>query len=162
MSEGVTKAPTFELTDAEGRRYRLRDALSAGPLLLVFIKTGCPACHLAAPYLRRLREVYPQTGWNLWAISQDPADASRAFAAQHEWTFPVLVDAPSLAVSRAFDPPGTPTYYLIAPSGDVEAVTTSFSKSDLNSIAERIATAVGAAPTVVAPPGDGNPDFKPG
>src|SRR5205085_12417845 len=37
-----TQAPDFELNDANGRPYRLTEALRRGPVALVFYKSECP------------------------------------------------------------------------------------------------------------------------
>ena len=44
--------------------------LAGRPALLVFFKTSCATCDLTFPYIKRLRDEYPE-GWDLWArISQ--------------------------------------------------------------------------------------------
>jgi hypothetical protein len=75
----------------------------------------------------------------------------------------VLVDEPEeWAVSHAWDPPATPTLFLIGRDGRVEAVTWGFNKADLNEMAERIARHLGEPPKLVAQRDDGNPDARPG
>ena len=158
-----SKAPDFALPGIDGKEYSLSEALKKGPLLAVFVKTTCPTCDLVMPYLVRLSEVYPRHGWDLWVVSQSFADLSRRYAQRFGASFPVVVDEPEAwAVSHAYDPPATPTLFLIGPDGRVEAVTWGFSKADLNEIGERIARHLGERPKLVAQKDDGKPDARPG
>jgi len=158
-----SQAPDFALKGVDGREHRLSEALKRGPLLTVFVKTTCPACDLIMPYLNRLSEAYPRRGWGLWVVSQSLADSSRRYAERFRVPFPVVVDEPEeWAVSRAWDPPATPTLFLVGPDGRVEAVTWGFSKADLNEMAERIARHLGQPARLVAQKDDGNPDARPG
>jgi peroxiredoxin len=162
LPEG-SQAPDFVLTGIDGKEYRLSQALKAGPLLAVFIKTTCPACDLIMPYLNRLTESYRRDGWQLWVVTQNHAESSRQYAQRFGASFPVLVDEPEeWAVSHAWDPPVTPTLFLIGRDGRVETVTSGFSKADLNEMAERIARHLGDPAMVVARRDDGNPDARPG
>ncbi len=163
LSVGV-QAPDFTLSGIDGKQYSLSAALEQGPLLAVFIKTTCPVCDLTMPYLNRLTETYGTQGWQLWVVSQDDQQTSRRYAQDFEATFPLVVDDPvdGWAVSRAYDPPATPTLFLIGPDGQVQFSGQGFSKADLNAIGERIAGHLGVQPAVVAELNDGNPDFRPG
>ena len=155
------RAPDFSLAGTDGETYRLSDALERGPALLVFFKTTCPTCHLTFPYINRLFERYPD-GWSVWAVAQDPPAASRAYEAEHGLTYPVLPDVDGYAVSKLYDPPATPTLYLIDRDGTVALRSHGFSKTDLNALSEALAERLGREAVVVAAADDGNPDFKPG
>jgi peroxiredoxin len=155
-------APSFDLPDLQGRRHRLEEALAAGPALAVFWKAACATCHLAFPYLQRLSEAYPGSGWRLLAVSQDGADTSRDFVEEHALTFPVLIEGEGWPVSRQYDPEATPTLFLIAPDGAIDLMSVGFDKAELNEISRRLAEALGREPVVIAEDGDGNPPFKPG
>jgi len=162
LSEG-SQAPDFALPGIDGKEYSLSQALKQGPLLAVFIKTTCPTCDLLMPYLVRLSEAYPRYGWHLWVVSQNVADSSRQYAQRFGASFPVMVDQPEeWPVSNVYDPPATPTLFLIGTDGRVEAVTWGFSKTDLNDMAARIARHLGQPAKLVAQTNDGNPDARPG
>jgi len=158
------EAPDFTLTGIDGKQYSLSAALKQGPLLAVFIQTACPICDLVMPYLNRLAEAYGGQGWQLWVISQNDQEASRRYAQRFDASFPLVVDDPAdgWTVSRAYDPPATPTLFLIGPDGRVQFSGEGFSKAHLNAAAERIAGHLGVQPAVVAEPNDGSPDFRPG
>ena len=155
-------APDFSLTGTDGRTYALAGALARGPLLLAFFKTTCGTCDLAFPYINRFPEAYPTDGWSLWAIAQDPPQAAGSYAATHRMAYPVLPDVDGYAVSRAYDPPATPTLFLIDREGQVVGETSGFDKAQLNALSAALAERLGAEPAVIALAGDGKPDFKPG
>ena len=161
MLEAGSQAPPFTLAGTDGREYRLPRDLRGGPALLFFMKTTCGTCDLTVPYVNRLRNCYP-AGWELWAIAQDPPAAAAAYAARHGMTYPVLIDAPHYTVSRLYDPPATPTLFLLAPDGRVQYTTHGFAKDDLNEISRRLAGYVSAQPQEIAPADVGYPRFKPG
>jgi len=160
--EAGARAPDFSLRGIDGETYVLADALSRGPLLLVFFKTTCGTCDLAFPYVNRLLDAYPGDGWSLWAVAQDPSAEASRYASTFGMSYPVLPDMDGYAVSKAYDPPATPTLFLIDRGGDVVQETAGFSKAHLNSLAAALAERLAAEPAVIAPAGDGNPDFKPG
>ena len=154
-------ASHFALLGTDGREYSLPRSLNGQPALLVFFKTTCATCDLTFPYVNRLRETYPD-GWHLWAISQDAPDKSIVYARRLGVRYPVLLDAPDYAVSRLYDPPATPTFFLVDGGGRVAYSTHGFAKDDINQIARLIAGYVGAIAQIIAPAGDGKPAFKPG
>jgi peroxiredoxin len=158
------RAPDFTLSGIDGKHYSLAAALAQGPLLAVFIQTACPICDLTMPYLNRLVEAYGGRGWQLWVISQNNQEDSQRYAQRFQPNFPLLVDDPAdgWAVSRAYDPPATPTLFLIGADGRVQLTGQGFSKADLNATAESIADHLGVQLAVVAERDDGNPDLRPG
>lgn len=158
------QAPDFTLSGIDGEQYSLSAALERGPLLAVFIQTACPICDLIMPYLNRLAEAYGSRGWQLWVISQNDQEASQRYAQRFGASFPLVVDDPAdgWTVSRAYDPPATPTVFLIGSDGRVQFSGEGFSKADLNAVAEGIAGHLGVQSAVVAESNDGNPDFRPG
>lgn len=159
--EPGTIAPAFTIIGIDGERYVYPHDAAGQPLLLVFFKTTCETCDIAFPYLNRLRETYPR-GWSFWAIAQDPAEAAAAYASRHAMTYPVLVDAPTYEVSRTYDPPATPTLFLVAGDGRIAYTTHGFAKDDINHLARLVAAYVGGDPVTIAPEDDGRAAFRPG
>jgi peroxiredoxin len=154
-------APHFTLLGLDGRDYSLPGDQAGQPLLLVFFRVSCNTCDVAFPYINRLRREYPD-GWQLWAISQDDPQRTAAYRDRFDITAPVLIDAPALVVSLLYDPPSTPSFFLVGPNGRVDFTLEGFDKTDLNEISRRIAAYVGASPVEIAPADDGNPAMKPG
>jgi peroxiredoxin len=159
--EAGALASHFTLLGLDGREYALPRSLEGKPALLVFFKTSCATCDLTFPYLNRLQDSY-RDGWAMWAVSQDAPDRSADYCRRYKIEYPVLIDAPEYVASRLYDPPATPTLYLVAPDGRVEYTTHGFAKDDINEISRRIAARLGAKPVVIALEKDGNPPFKPG
>jgi peroxiredoxin len=154
-------APEFALEGIDGRSYSLREALPTGPTLLLFFKANCSACELAFPYMNRLASVYSD-GWQLWAVAQEPPDRAREYAGRYSMRYPVLPDTLDYNVSKQYDPPAAPTFFLVGPDGRVAFSSHGFSKDDLNEMSRLIAERLGVEPQVVAPPDDGQPAFRPG
>ncbi len=159
--EAGALAPPFTLLGIDGREHAFPREAEGEPVLLVFFKTTCATCDVTFPYLNRLRAEYAG-GWQMWAIAQDRPQQASEYASRFDMRYPVLIDAPAYAVSRLYDPPATPTLFLVGPDGRVAYTTYGFAKADVNEVSRRIAGYVGAEPRVVAPAGDGRPDFKPG
>jgi peroxiredoxin len=155
-------APDFTLPGLDGRQYSLREVRDAGPVLLVFWQAGCGACKMVAPYLTRLHESYEHIGWTFWTIAQDGPDEARRFVRERGFRPAVLVDGPALEVSDLYDPPATPTFYLIEPGAGVTLEADGFDKQALNDISRRVAGYTGSGYVEIAPADDGNPPFKPG
>ena len=155
-------ASHFTLLGIDGREYSLPGSLGGRPAVLVFFKTSCGTCDLAFPYINRLREAYPGDAWRLWAVSQDPPDRSIDYAQRRGINYPVLLDAPAFVVSKLYDPPATPTLFLVDRAGGIAYSTHGFVKSDVNELSRLLAAEIREAPVEVAAANDGRPEFKPG
>ncbi|MEX0682693.1 MAG: TlpA disulfide reductase family protein [Dehalococcoidia bacterium] len=154
-------APHFTLLGLDGQEYSLPRDLNAEPLVVVFLRVKCATCDVAFPYFNRLRETCAE-GWQMWAVCQDEPAAAAAYRDRFGITYPVLLDAEGLDVSKLYDPPSTPTFYLVGPDGRIEYSSEGFAKEDINELSVRIAAYLGVEPVQVAPADDGNPAMKPG
>jgi peroxiredoxin len=153
-------APSAHAVEPDGAPVELASLAAAGPAVLFFYKTDCPACEAAAHALPRLAAV---AGVAVAAVSQDGDAETRRFAAASGLAAPVrvLVDPKPWAASRAYDVFSTPTWFLLAPGGTVEAVEEGWSRDAANALAARAAALAGAPAPVVSTPSDG-PAFRPG
>src|SRR5258708_5139585 len=114
------QAPDFELNAADGRSYRLADALARGPVALVFYKSSCPTCQFTFPYIQKIfSQAGNSAGWTLWGISEDDAQETRAFAQQYGITFNLLIDEHPYAVSSAYGLEFVPGIFLIQGDGTI-------------------------------------------
>jgi len=131
-----TRAPEFELKDANARIYRLSEALARGPVALAFYKSACPTCQFTLPYLQK---IFSQLGKNagpaVWGISEDDADETREFTKRHGITFPVLIDEYPYPVSDAYGLQFVPAIFLIQTDGTIVGSDYGFTKQGLNRIA---------------------------
>lgn len=121
------------------------------PRLLFFLQTDCPTCQLAVPYLNRIAD----SGAVVTGLSQDDAEATRAFAAATAIRFAVTVDR-DLAASRHHDVLAVPAFVLLDDSGRALQSHAGFDKGVVNALA----TALGCVPP--ASVDDGAPWSKPG
>jgi peroxiredoxin len=97
------EAPDFELSDVNGQTYRLSEALSRGPVALVFYKSACPTCQFSFPHIQKMfSELGNTAGWTLWGISEDDVDETKEFASHHGLTFDLLIDEYPYPVSAAY------------------------------------------------------------
>jgi peroxiredoxin len=153
-------APDVRVRDLSGAAVDLAALAAARPALLFFYKGDCPATGAAAHVLPRVASAL---GVAVAAVSQDGEAETRAFAAQHGLgdRVALLVDAAPFPASIAFGVRATPTWFLLAPGGRVEAVAEGWSRDDANALAARAAALAGAAPIAVSTAADG-PGFRPG
>ena len=162
MLQTGARAPSFALTDLEGRTQRLEVMLARGPALVAFVKNDCGACQLAFPYLQRLWATYQEHAWSFLVVAQDRPEAIKRQVEKHGMTMPVAVEHGDYPVSKAYDPEATPTYFWILPNGVVSRTAIGFLKKDLNELAALIAGRSDADTPDIAPPDDGTPSYKPG
>ncbi len=103
LAEGEA-APPFALRDAEGRLHRLEDYRGQWLLLCFYPRDFTPGCTRELCVFRDELEGLPP----LLAVSLDPPQRHRAFAARHRLPFPLLCDDGGVAsrygVLRRFGP----------------------------------------------------------
>lgn len=130
------RAPEFELTDVNGRTFRLSDALKRGPVALVFYKSACPTCQFTFPYLQKIfAQAGADAGWTLWGISEDDPQETQDFARQHGLTFDLLIDEHPYAVSADYGLQFVPAIFFIQQDGTIAGSDYGFTKVGLNRIA---------------------------
>jgi peroxiredoxin len=154
-------APHFTLLGLDGREYSLPGDRGGDALLLAFFRVNCATCDVAYPYINRLRKTYAD-GWQLWSVCQDETARAAEYARRFSLDHPVLLDAAALEVSYLYDPPSTPSLYLVGRDGRIAYITEGFAKDDLNELSRRLAEIAGAQAVEIAPPDDGAPALKPG
>ncbi len=111
-------APDFSLPDAAGVRVARDDARGPNGLVVAFICNHCPYVKAIAPRFAADAQILDALGVGLAAIMPNdydayPADAPArmpAFAAEHGFTFPYLVDE-SQDVARAYGAVCTPDFF---------------------------------------------------
>ena len=159
------KAPPFDLTGMDGKKYSLDKALAGGPLLAVFFKVSCPTCQFALPFVDRLYRQFLTAGARgirVWGISQDNIQNTQRFAKEFGVTFPLLIDEEPYEISQEYGLTHVPTHFLIAPDGQVEISGDGFCKADLLEIRKSLARYWSVKPEELFRPGEPVPEFKPG
>lgn len=92
----------FEALTQEGKRVRLSDYLSKGPVVLFFYpKAMTPGCTKESCHFRDLKAEFASVGATRLGISADSPDRQTQFAERNELDFPLLSDV-DRAVARQF------------------------------------------------------------
>ena len=133
-------APDFELSDLDGRPWRLKDSLARGPVLLAFFKISCPTCQFTFPFLQRLTdsESTAPDRPRLVAITQDDAAATRQFEEKFGVSMPTLVDDPrTYPASNAYRITHVPSLFLVEKDGKISQAFDGFSKAEIEKLGER-------------------------
>lgn len=156
------KVPDVQLTDSNGTRRTLADALQKGPVALAFFKVSCPVCQYTWPFLERVHKAYGNEKVTLWGISQDDASDTNEYAAEYGSTFPLLVDDHGYAVSNAYGITNVPTLILIGSDGKALLSDHGFSRKNIEGISAQFAKVTGKPAATIFNPGENIPDYKPG
>jgi len=97
------EAPDFSLKDINGKRVKLSDFTTNGPVLLDFWATWCVPCKQALPHLAKIYSTYKDQGFTFIAISTDNTRSVgkvRPYARSQKWDFPVLLDTDNEVLKR--------------------------------------------------------------
>ena len=87
------KAPTFELSDADGKTVALKDLLGANNLVLYFYpKDMTPGCTTQACGFRDNIAPLKKLGAKVVGVSGDSSDSHTRFIAKYDLNFPLLAD----------------------------------------------------------------------
>lgn len=131
----------------------------AGPRLVYFYKTDCPACQVAGPAVTRIARAYPGS---VVAVGQDPPSELERFARAHGQDVPFIADERPYPVSEAYDLVSTPTAVLVETGGRVAEVLESWDRDRYNDLSRRLSELAGAPYVPAVGPGDPVPPFRPG
>jgi thioredoxin-dependent peroxiredoxin len=87
------RAPDFTLPRADGKAFRLSEAVRARAVVLYFYpKDETPGCTAEACAFRDQYEVFSEAGAEVVGVSGDSADSHQAFASHHRLPFVLLAD----------------------------------------------------------------------
>ncbi|HLP23020.1 MAG TPA: peroxiredoxin [Microbacteriaceae bacterium] len=100
-----SKAPEFTLVSAHGEEVTLSDALTRGPVVLVFFPFAFSGiCQGELCELRDNISMFADAGVQLMGVSVDSKFALRAWGEEQGYDFPLLADFwPHGAVAQAYD-----------------------------------------------------------
>jgi peroxiredoxin len=160
LKEG-TKAPNFSLPTIAGGTFSLQDALKRGAVVAAFFKPSDPICQYTFPFFERLEKAYGSAKTAMVGISQDNKADTAAFVHQHGLTFPVLLEDPANpAVSSAYGIVKLPSWFFIAPNGEIALASVGWVRTDVEDLNRRFAGANSTAARRLFRPGEGFPDFR--
>lgn len=120
----------------DGAVYELGNPESQRPMVLTFIKKGCPCSEAAQPLFNSLKSAYPDV-MILGVI--DVADSEAAeWAAKFVAAYPLLPD-PTLELMRTFDAQNSAYVVAIDPSGMIVGYWPGYSEAMLRELGGMIA-----------------------
>lgn len=108
-------APAFSLKDMNGKTVDVAEKLRKDVVILNFFATWCAPCQAELPILQRFHEKYASQGLSVFVVSiDDPKSAAKVkpLIREHKFTFPVLLDTQSRAVSL-YDPKKVIPYSVV-------------------------------------------------
>lgn len=158
-----TKAPDITLPAVHGSAFSLQDALKRGPVLAAFFKVSCPVCQYAFPFFERLHKAHGNQKVSIVGVSQDDKRSTASFLKEFGVSFPTLLDDPrGYAVSNAYGLTNVPSWFLIAPDGQIELSSVGWVKADIEELNRKLADAQHTPPPQLFKPGDDVRDFRAG
>jgi len=121
------KAPSFTLSDPDGKPYSLERLAGSNGLLIAFICNHCPYVQAIADRLSADAKILIQENIGVVAINSndyrsvtaDSPPMMKKFSAQHDFTFPYLVDEDQL-VGRTYGAVCTPDFFGFNSSGELQ------------------------------------------
>ncbi|MFO0957972.1 MAG: redoxin domain-containing protein [Isosphaeraceae bacterium] len=109
-------ALAFRARATDGRTYDLGELLARGPVVLTFIKDGCPCSAAAQPYFNALHAAYPSAS-TLGVIDVEGEEAGR-WAEANRPGYPLLCD-PAGELIRGYGAENSAYVVLIDPRGRI-------------------------------------------
>ncbi len=109
----------FTLTDIEGKSWTL-SKLRGKVVVVNFWATWCPPCRKEMPDLEALYNHFKSQGLVVLAISDEDAAKVRPFIAEHQVTYPILLD-PGRRVNELFQVEGIPKTFVYDRNGKLAA-----------------------------------------
>jgi peroxiredoxin len=158
-----TEAPEFTLPTTEGQIFSLSQALKTGPVVLAFLKTNCPTCRYAFPFLERLHAAYRERGVTVLGVSQSSEQDTARFRKEYGVSLAAVLDDPrGYRISKAYGITNTPTVFLIAASGTIAVAGAGWSRADLDEINAKIAASLSSPEVPLFHAGEQVAEWKPG
>jgi peroxiredoxin len=146
-SDGAS-AISFQAKDADERTRSLFDLAASRPLVMVFIKDGCPCSESVQTFLNRLHAQYGEACNFVGVIDGDAARARRWGTANHV-SYPILQD-PALDIVHGYKVESSAYVVLIAPGGRIVKMWPGYSGEMLRELGQRIARLTGRPEQLLA------------
>lgn len=99
------KAPGFELSDGEGRVWKLSDLSGKKVILYFYPADDTPGCTAQACDFRDSQAGLKEAGYVVLGVSPQGAASHQAFAQKYSLNFPLLIDE-NLEVAKAYGTAG--------------------------------------------------------
>jgi peroxiredoxin len=130
-------APEFQAEATDGKTYRLNDAISEGPIVLIFIKDGCPCSRAAELFFNQLHAAHGGHT-QFFGIIDAGIPRARAWAEENHVPFPILAD-PEAQIIHAYKAESSAYTALVLSDGTIEKLWPGYSVEMLNDASRRLA-----------------------
>lgn len=135
------RAPDFSTIATDGSTYELATLLRRGPVVLTFIKDGCPCSEAAQPAFNNLQAAYP--GATVLGVIDLEGPAARRWAERFRAGYPLLLD-PAGELVRAYGAENSAYVVLINPEGRIADHWPGYSGPMLRTLGAKLAAFQGA------------------
>lgn len=139
--------PPLRLVGEDGGVIDLGDRMASGPMVLIFIKEGCPCSEAAEPFFRRLHAAYGERVAFLGVIDGAPGTAAR-WVTRLGTPFPVVVDS-DLDLARSVGVTNSAYVAVVGKGGRIERLWPGFSAGMLGELSGELAALAGVEPAVI-------------
>ena len=94
-------APDFEMRDADGRTWSLKELRGQKVVLYFYPADDTPGCTAEACDFRDSKSEFEDAGYQVLGVSPQEADSHTAFASKFNLNFPLLID-PDMKIAQAY------------------------------------------------------------
>ncbi len=112
-------APDFVVTDINGNQHKLSDYKGKN-VMVVFWATWCPACNMEIPHLIDLRKTYGEDKLAILAISNEPTELLKQFAAEKGINYKLTTPGNSPLPAPFANVRAIPTTFFIDRNGNIK------------------------------------------
>ncbi len=133
-------ATPFQRIDASARTQSLADLCRKGPVVLTFVKDGCPCSEAAQPFFNRMAAAYPSASF--LAVIDVAPEAAKRWAGGHGVQYPILSD-PACQLMHDYAAENSAYVVLIDGRGRIARHWPGYSAGMLTELGESLATLAG-------------------
>jgi peroxiredoxin len=139
-----TKAPEFQIKDANGKLIDLKQLTAQGPVL-VRLTCGCSGCDKELAYFQALHEAYKGKGLTSLAIFKEPDAKVASYVKEKKLNMLYAVDTKGDSWT-VFETKTMPTNILIGKGGEIISIAAGCDPSGLvaKKVSEKVAKTVNA------------------
>ena len=132
-----TTAPGFLADATDGKTYDLADITKNGPVVLAFIKEGCPCSIASQPYFNRLFEAYGAK-IPFFGVIDAPVNRAGKWGRVNHAAFPILCDV-DLAIIHDYKAESSAYLAIVSQGGTIEKLWPGYSVEMLEDASARLA-----------------------